>query len=79
MNTVQPGGPLRLEPEIGQRHSAIPTRFLANGTVLVAVADPTSEGLLEVIAAIARPIAFAVTEAADIRGAWRLLLQGFRP
>jgi type IV pilus assembly protein PilB len=77
--SVDPAAAVLLDPSIGQRHSAIPVRFLANGTVLVAVADPTSEGLLEVITAIARPIAFAVTEAADIRGAWRLLLQGFRP
>ena len=59
-----------LDPEIGQRLSAVPVRFLADGGVLVAVADPTGAGLAEVQASITRPVAFAVTELADIQQAW---------
>ncbi len=77
--SVDPRAAACLDPEIGQRHSAIPVRFLDGGTLLVAVADPTSEALAEVQAAVSRPVAFAVTEQADIRYAWRLLLQGYRP
>jgi hypothetical protein len=54
-------------------------RYLDAGVLLVAVADPTSENLAEVRSRISGPIAFAVTESADIRHAWRMLLQGYRP
>jgi hypothetical protein len=71
-----------LPPAIGQRYSAIPVRFLSDGSVLVAVADPTSEGMVEVIGAVlaatGREVAFAVTEASDIEFAWRQLLQSRR-
>ncbi len=68
----------RLDPEIGLRHCAIPVRFLADGGLLVAIADPTSEGLDEIAAAISRPVSFAVSEPVEIRSAWRALLQGHR-
>ena len=68
-----------LDPEIGQRLSAVPVRFLADGGVLVAVADPTGAGLAEVQASITRPVAFAVTELADIQQAWRMILLGRQP
>lgn len=68
-----------LRPEIGQRLSAIPVRFLAEGGVLVAVADPTSSTLSELQAVIDRPVAFAVTESADIQEAWRMILLGYQP
>src|SRR6478735_6704913 len=53
----------RLHPEVGQRCSAIGVRMLTDGTLLVAVADPTSESLTEVRQAVDGPVAFAVTEA----------------
>jgi hypothetical protein len=77
--SVDAGAASRLDPEVGQRCSAIPVRYLENGVLLVAVADPTSESLAEVQSRIPGPVAFAVTELADIRHAWRMLLQGFRP
>jgi type IV pilus assembly protein PilB len=78
--SVDPRAAACLDPELGQRLSAIPVRFHDAGTkVVVAVADPTSEGLAEVQAAIGRPVVFAVTESADIRHAWRTLLQGYKP
>jgi hypothetical protein len=80
--SIDPRAAVTLSPEIGQRCSAIPVRFLADGCVLVAVADPTSEGMVEVIGALlertGRQVAFAVTEAADIEFAWRNLLRGGR-
>ncbi len=69
----------RIPPEIGQRCSAIGVRMMNDGTLLVAVADPTSESLNEVREAVDCPVAFAVTEGDDIRNAWRRLLQGFKP
>ena len=69
----------RLDPEIGLRLSAIPVRFLSEGGLLVAVADPTSEGLAEVQAAISGSVAFAVTEQADIQQAWRMIMLGHKP
>jgi hypothetical protein len=69
----------RLHPEVGQRCSAIGVRMLTDGTLLVAVADPTSESLNEVRQAVDGPVAFAVTEGDDSRNAWRRLLQGFKP
>ena len=69
----------RLHPEVGQRCSAIGVRMLTDGTLLIAVADPTSESLNEVRQAVDGPVAFAVTEADDIRNAWRRLLSGFKP
>jgi hypothetical protein len=69
----------RLDAEVGQRCSAIGVRILADGTLLVAVADPTSERLSEVRAAVDSPVTFAVTERDDIHSAWRRLLQGLRP
>ncbi len=66
-----------MRPDVGQRLLAIPVRFLPDGGVLVAVADPTSESLAEIQAAIDRPVSFAVTDEADVLFGWRLLLQGF--
>ncbi len=77
--SVDAGAASRLDPEVGQRCLAIPVRFLEGGGLLVAVADPTSETLAEVQSKISGPVAFAVTESADIRHAWRMLLQGYRP
>jgi hypothetical protein len=69
----------RLDPNIGLRLSAIPVRFLNDGGLLVAVADPTSEALAEVQAAITGSVAFAVTELADIQQAWRMIMLGRQP
>ncbi len=78
--SVDPKAAACLDPEIGQRLSAIPVRFHDGGTkLIVGVADPTSEGLAEVQNAITLPVVYAVTESADIRHAWRMLLQGYRP
>jgi hypothetical protein len=68
-----------LDPVLGQRLSAVPVSFLGEGGVLVAVADPTSASLAEVQASITRPVAFAVTELADIQEAWRMILLGRQP
>jgi hypothetical protein len=69
----------RLSPEIGQRCCAIGVRTLADGALLVAVADPTSAAIKEVEGAINGPVAFAVTERADIEHAWQRILSGFKP
>ena len=69
----------RLSREIGQRCCAIGVRTLADGALLVAVADPTSAAIKEVEAAINGPVAFAVTERADIEHAWQRILSGFKP
>lgn len=69
----------RLNHEIGQRHCAIPVRFLPDGRLLVAVADPTSGGLAEIRAALQGQVVFAVAEGHDVRQAWRAILGGFRP
>jgi type IV pilus assembly protein PilB len=69
----------RLDPEVGQRCSAIGVRFLLEGTLLVAVAHPTSENLKAVREALDCPVTFAVTEDEDIQNSWRRLLQGYRP
>ncbi|MBA2463164.1 MAG: hypothetical protein H0V45_15615 [Actinobacteria bacterium] len=75
--SVDPGAAAPLDPEIGQRYSSIPVRFLTDGTLLIAVADPTSPGLAAVTAAVGGRLAFAVAEEADIVNAWRLLLSGY--
>lgn len=75
--SVDPRAAARLDPAIGRRHCSIPVRFLRDGTLLVAVADPTSDGLAEVTAAVGGEVAFAVAEDADIVNAWRLLLSGY--
>lgn len=77
--SVDPAAAAKLNPEIGQRCAAIGVRVLTDGTLLVAVADPTSEALKEVSESVDRPVAFAVTERDDIKHAWRRLLQGYRP
>ncbi len=69
----------RFSPEIGQRCCSIGVRLLTDGSLLVAVADPTSAAIKEVEAAIDGPTVFAVTERADIENAWRRILSGFKP
>jgi type IV pilus assembly protein PilB len=69
----------RLDPEVGQRCSAIGVRQLPDGTLLIAVADPTSERMKELREAVDGPVAFAVTEPDDIRNMWRRLLSGYQP
>ena len=68
-----------LDHEIGLRLSAVPVHFRSDGDLLVAVADPTSDALAEVQAAIGRPVVFAVTELADIQQAWRIVLLSRQP
>lgn len=68
----------KLDPEIGQRCCAIGVRMM-DGTLLVAVADPTSDSLSEIRGAIDCPVTFAVCERDDIRNAWRRMLAGHRP
>jgi hypothetical protein len=77
--SVDPRAATCLNPEIGQRCSAIGVRLLPDGTLLVAVGDPTSARLAEVRNAIDGPVSFAVTEPEDIEYAWSRLLQGLRP
>src|SRR5438067_11583376 len=72
--SVDPAAARRLDPQIGERCSAIGVRVLDGGVLLVAVADPTSASLHEIRGAIQGPVAFAVTELDDIRNAWRRLL-----
>ena len=68
-----------LDSEVGLRLSAVPVRFRGEGDLLVAVADPTSDALAEVQAAVSHPVVFAVTELADIQQAWRMILLGRQP
>ena len=77
--SVDPRAALCMSAVIGERLLAVPVRFLPGGELLIAVADPTSESLVEIQAAVARPVKFAVTDAADILYAWRLLAMGARP
>jgi hypothetical protein len=77
-SSVDRGAASTLDSEIGLRHCAIPIRFLADGGLLVAVADPTSDGLAEIVAALGRRVVFAVSEAGDVRQAWRAILGGLR-
>ena len=77
--SVDPAAARKLDPEIGQRCCAIGVRVLDGGTLLVAVADPTSDSLSEIQRAVNCPVAFAVTERDDIRNAWRRLLAGYKP
>lgn len=67
-----------LDPEVGQRLCAIPVRFLPDGGLLIAVADPTSAGLAEIRSLLAGRVGFAVAEASDVRQAWRALTGGYR-
>ena len=76
--SVDPRAAILMRADVGQRLLAIPVRFLPDGGVLVAVADPTSESLVEIQAAIDRPVKFAVTDEADILFGWRLLVQGMQ-
>jgi type II secretion system (T2SS) protein E len=69
----------RLNPAVGRRCCAIGVRNLVDGTLLVAVADPTSDSVAEVVAAVDGPVALAVTERDDIESAWRRILSGFKP
>jgi type IV pilus assembly protein PilB len=71
--SVDPRAAACMSRAIGERHLAVPVRFLPDGALLIAVADPTSESLVEIQAAVAQPVKFAVTDAADIQYAWRLL------
>jgi hypothetical protein len=70
---------VRLRPEVGQRLCAIPTRVLPDGSVLVAMADPTPEGKRELTERLGPAISFAVAERPEILEAWRLVLQARLP
>jgi hypothetical protein len=69
----------RLSAEVGQRCCAIGVRTLQDGSLLVAVADPTSAAIKEVEDAVQGAVVFAVTERTDIENAWRRILSGFKP
>jgi hypothetical protein len=69
----------RLSAEVGQRCCAIGVRTLTDGTLLVAVADPTSAAIKEVEEAAGGPVAFAITDRGDIEFAWRRILSGYKP
>ena len=71
--SVDPRAAACMSRRVGERYLAVPVRFLPDGALLIAVADPTSESLVEIQAAVAEPVKFAVTDAADILYAWRLL------
>ncbi len=75
--SVDPRAAVCMSPDVGRRLHAIPVRFLPDGALLVAVADPTSESLVEIQAAVSKPVQFAVTDEADILYGWRLLLQSY--
>lgn len=77
--SVDPRAAACMDPEMGQRNLAIPVRFLPDGGLLIAVADPTSEALVEIQAAVNVPVRFAVTDEPDILHGWRLLLLGYQP
>jgi MshEN domain len=67
-----------LDSEIGLRHCAIPVRLRPDGSLLVAVGDPTSAGLAEIVAALNCRLVFAVSDPGDVMTAWRTLLGGGR-
>ncbi len=77
--SVDPSAAVRFSADVGERCSAIGVRILPDGTLLVAVADPTSATLAEVAEAAGGPVSFAVTDPQDIRAAWSRIRQGYRP
>jgi type IV pilus assembly protein PilB len=65
---------LVLPRELGDELCALPIRFTADGSLVVAVSDPTQDGLLARLqTALACPIVLAVATASSIRYAWRTL------
>lgn len=76
--SVDPRAAVCMRPDVGLRNLAIPVRFLPDGGLLVAVADPTSESLAEIQAAVEYSVKFAVTDEADILYGWRILQLGYR-
>jgi hypothetical protein len=77
--SVDPRAVVYLSPDVGRRTLAIPVRLLPDDTLLVAVADPTSEALAEIQEAVQVPVKFAVTDEADILYGWRVYLASISP
>jgi type IV pilus assembly protein PilB len=71
--SVDPRAAACMSTELGMRHCAVPVRFLNDGGLLVAIADPTSESLAQIQQELDVAVSFAVAEAADILYAWDLL------
>lgn len=66
------GAALRLLPrEVGLEHAAVPVRFLADGAVQVAFADPTDEESVAAVKEHLPTAQTAVAEYSDIAMAWR--------
>ena len=66
------GAALRLLPrEVGLEHAAVPVRFLADGGVQVAFADPSDEESVAAVKAHIPAMQAAVAEYSDIATAWR--------
>jgi type IV pilus assembly protein PilB len=63
-----------LPRELGEALCVLPVRFLADGGILVAVADPLDSTLVpQLKLALSCPVEIAVATASSIRGAWRRL------
>ena len=67
-----------LPPELGDALCVLPVRFLADGGMLVAVADPLDSTLLpQLKLALSCPVEIAVAPASSIRRVWRSLVAGY--
>ena len=57
-----------MNPDAAERYQALPVRFLPDGVLLVAIADPTDVGACEQLRdELGRPVRLAVADEADLR------------
>jgi hypothetical protein len=69
-----------LDGELAEAHQALPVRFLPDGVLLVAVADPTDVGACdELREAIPVPIRLVVVDTTELQRAFQRLQARIRP
>jgi hypothetical protein len=77
---VDPTAAAVLPRRVGESLPALPIRFTPEGSLVVAVADPTDEALLpELQSAIRCPIVLSVATGSSIRYGWRCIPQFANP
>ena len=70
-NSVDPSAAIELPPELGREIRAIPVRYLPNGALLVAVADPLDERVTATLTeALRRPFEIVVATPSGISYCW---------
>jgi type IV pilus assembly protein PilB len=76
-NSVDPQAAAMLPLHVGEALCALPVRFLSDGGLVVAVADPIDPQLPQQLKlALGREVDLAVTTASSIRRTWRTLTAG---